>query len=355
MTPAGAAPPASRRSNLAISGHRAVSSVIPRRFDVLTVLDRLTWRDRQLVTALADHQVLTTGQLTDLAFPSLKVAQRRLLQLHRMRLVDRFRWHQPVGSQAWHYTLGPAGAALIAATRGSEPPSAAQLRSRQLRQAANPRLPHLLGLNGVFTALAAHARTHPDTCLDAWWSEKRCAEHYGQLVRPDGYGAWTEHHRHVEFFLEYDTGIEPLGRVTAKLAGYHDLATAGGPQHPVLFCLPSNRREANLHRHLPPQQPCRTGGHHQHQTQSRPTRQRCRRHLATPWDRAPAPPHRPPSRTRRSGRQRLHVMRPATAGRLRSLLGTSREHSSLTAVRRSRRTSLAGHMFHVDTRCMLNL
>ncbi len=44
-----------------------------------------------------------------------------MLQLHRMRLVDRFRWHLAVGSQAWHYTLGPAGTALLAASRGTNP------------------------------------------------------------------------------------------------------------------------------------------------------------------------------------------------------------------------------------------
>jgi hypothetical protein len=208
-------------------------------------LARLTERDRRLLAVLADHQVLTTSQVCELAFPSLKVAQRRLLQLHRVRLVDRFRWHLAVGSQAWHCTLGPAGAALLAAGRGTERPSPAQLRRRQLQLAANPRLSHLLGVNGIFTALTSHARKAPDCALDAWWSERQRAHHYGQLVRPDGYGTWTQQGRRIDFFIEYDTGTEPLNRLVAKLAGYNDLATAGGPHPPILFWFPTTRREAN--------------------------------------------------------------------------------------------------------------
>jgi hypothetical protein len=55
--------------------------------------------------------------------------------------------------------------------RSSPPPAAANRQAppssaaAKLRQAANPQLTHLLGVNGVFTALAAHARTHPDTSL----------------------------------------------------------------------------------------------------------------------------------------------------------------------------------------------
>lgn len=200
---------------------------------------------------LAQHQVLTTGQLAQLAFPSLDVAQRRLLRLTRLGVLDRFRWHALVGSEAWHYTLGITGAALLAAERGVEAPKPAELRRRSLRLAASPRLGHLLGVNCWFCALAGHARTHPGAMLSAWWSERRCAKHYGELVRPDGYGAFGADGRRVEFFLEYDTGSEPLVRLAGKLADYADLATAGGPRHPVLLWLGSPTREAHLHRLLP--------------------------------------------------------------------------------------------------------
>jgi hypothetical protein len=202
------------------------------------------------VSVLAEHQVLTTTQLAQLCFPGLDVAQRRLLRLTRLGVLDRFRWHALVGSEAWHYTLGPAGAALAAAGRGAEPPRPAELRRRALRLAASPRLAHLLGVNGFFCALGAQARAEPGCALVSWWSERRCAEHYGELVRPDAQGVWAEGGRQVGFFFEHDTGTEPLARVAAKLCGYTDLAAAGGPGHPVCFWLRSAAREANLRRRL---------------------------------------------------------------------------------------------------------
>jgi len=230
-------------------GARPIASPA-RRDDPLALLGWLTERDRRLLDVLGEHQVLTTGQLAQLAFPSLGMAQRRAYRLYRLGVLERFRWHAPVGSTTWHYTLGPEGAALVAAARGTDPPRPAELRRRAMRLAASPRLAHLLGVNGLFTALAGHARSHPGTALAAWWSERRCASHYGQIVRPDGYGAWVDRGRRVQFFVEYDTGSEPLGRLVAKLPGYADLAAAGGPTHPVLFWLPGAPREAHLQRLL---------------------------------------------------------------------------------------------------------
>jgi len=80
----------------------AASDPLPaaRGADPLVVLRCLTDRDRRLVSVLAEHQVLTTTQVTQLAFPSLDVAQRRLLRLTRLGILDRFRWHALVGSEA---------------------------------------------------------------------------------------------------------------------------------------------------------------------------------------------------------------------------------------------------------------
>lgn len=214
--------------------------------DPIGVLAHLTDRDRWLLTLLAEHQVLTTPQIAELAFSRLDLAQRRLLKLIRLGVLDRFRWHTLVGSQAWHYALGPVGSQLVAAMGGAQAPRPGEHRARLTRLAASPRLAHLGGVNGIFTSLAGYAREHPPATLGAWWSERRCTERYGELVRPDGYGRWTEGGRTVAFFLEYDTGSEPLTRLTAKLPGYADLATAGGPAIPVLVWLPSARREANL-------------------------------------------------------------------------------------------------------------
>ena len=225
------------------------------RADPLSLLRYLSSNDRLIVSMLAEHQVLTTQQICDLAFSGLDTAQRRLLSLVRRQVLDRFRWRVPVGSQPWHYTLGVAGTALAAAERGTEPPRPAQLQQRCLRLATSPRLAHLVGVNGFFCSLARHARQHPGSGLDAWWSERRCGEVYGEVVRPDAYGVWSEGERSVEFFLEHDTGSEPLSRVAAKLDAYAELALAGGPRHPVLIWLATAAREANLQQRLAEHRP----------------------------------------------------------------------------------------------------
>lgn len=216
----------------------------------LQVLSSLTPRDRLLVTLLSEHQVLTTSHVMHLAFPSRTMAQRRLLRLFQLRVLDRFRWHQIVGSTDWHYTLGPVGEALAAAAEGTSPPTPAAHTRRIERLATSPRLDHLLGINDAFSRLAGHARRHPGAALDEWWSEHRCAEICAPFVRPDGFGRWTDGTRKIAFFFEHDTGSEPLTKVVAKLPGYADLTTAGGPNIPVLIWLPTTRRETNLHAKL---------------------------------------------------------------------------------------------------------
>jgi hypothetical protein len=206
--------------------------------------ERLTRRDRQLCRLLHQHRVLTTPQLVDLAFPTRNAAEHRLAILHQLGVVDRFRPHHSPGSAPYHYVLGPNGAAMLAAEGDQDPARLGYRRDRALALAHSQRLQHLLGVNGFFAALTREARQHPDAALEAWWPEQRCAAWWGGLVRPDGYGRWREHDRRVDFFLEYDRGSEPLGRLAAKLPGYAELAHATGIATPLLVWLPSPAREA---------------------------------------------------------------------------------------------------------------
>jgi hypothetical protein len=211
---------------------------------------RLTGRDRQLCQLLHEHRVLTTPQLTDLAFPSRNAAEHRLAALHRLGVVDRFRPHHSPGSAPYHYVLGPLGAALLAAQHDQDPGRLGYRRDQALALAHSQRLQHLLGVNSFFTALARAARNHPDAGLEVWWSEQRCAAHWGRLVHPDGYGRWRDHQARVDFFVEYDRGSEPLGRLAAKLPGYTELAHASGITTPLLVWLPTPPREATTRQAL---------------------------------------------------------------------------------------------------------
>lgn len=224
---------------------------------VLRLHARLTDRDRQLLDWLADHKVLTTFQISNALFGSLDFAQRRLLTLHQLGLVDRFRpLRMGGGSYPWHYVLAQTGAEHVASTRQETPPKRAQTTEAARRIANSRLLPHLLGVNEFFTDLAGYARTHPGAQLERWWSEQRLgrtgvfALSVTSPVRADGHGVYREDGHRVAFFLEWDSGGEQLRLLTGKLSSYAEHVTKGGPAWPVLFCLPTTRRETNLHRML---------------------------------------------------------------------------------------------------------
>ena len=217
---------------------------------------RLTARDRWLLRMICEHRVLTTGQITQLAFGTTRAATARMTTLYQYRAVDRFRPLAPAGSSPLHFVLDEAGAMLVAAEDGITPADLGYRRDRAMAVALSPRLAHDVGANGIFTALAAAARASGGQAeLECWWSERRCAAAWGDHARPDGYGRWREQTPGqppavTDFFLEYDTGTENLPRLIAKLAGYRDLAARTGIATPVLFWLPSPRREAALRARL---------------------------------------------------------------------------------------------------------
>ena len=217
---------------------------------------RLTARDRWLLRMICEHRVLTTGQITQLAFGTTRTCTARMAALYRYRAVDQFRPLAATGSSPLHFILDEAGAMLLAAEDGITPADLGYRRDRATAIPLSPRLAHDTGANGIFTALAAAARASGgQAALDCWWSERRCAAAWGDHARPDGYARWREQRTGqppavTDFFLEYDTGTEPLTRLIAKLTGYAALAARTGITTPVLFWLPTPRREAALHARL---------------------------------------------------------------------------------------------------------
>lgn len=158
--------------------------------------------------------------------------------------------------------LDQLGVDVVAAQRGDQPPRRDQARKRRHHLTSRANLPHLLGTNQFFIQLAAHERTHPATALLRWWPaaafhDKGAFLHAGddlqlmllnQTPRPDGHGIWAEDHHQVPFLLELDRGTEPLRVLADKISGYDQLAAMTSWRWPVLFWLPSTRRELNLHR-----------------------------------------------------------------------------------------------------------
>jgi hypothetical protein len=215
--------------------------------DLLTELaGRLTRRDRWLLHMLFEHRVLTTTQITQLAFGALSTGAHRMQHLWWLRAVDRVQPFTATGSAPMHYVLGDGGAAVLAAEHGITAAELGYRRDRALATFHSVKLAHTVGINGIFTALVAHARANRGSVLDEWWPEHRCAAIWGDLIRPDGYGRWRDHGAETDFFLEYDTGSETTGRVAAKLPGYADLTDATGITTPVLFWFPAPGREAGV-------------------------------------------------------------------------------------------------------------
>ena len=227
---------------------------------VASVARRLTPRDRLLCRTLFDHKVLTTEQVTDLCFEKLTTARHRLTALYQLRVLDRFRPFRSVGSDPYHYLLDTLGVEVVAADRGIEVPRPGLHHSRALALADSQRLAHLLGINGLFCALARWARTVEDAELIEWWPERRCTAEWGEVVRPDGFGTLRQRTRVVEFFIEVDRGTETLARLADKLNGYAELVRATGWTPLVCFWFPGPGREGEGRRVLAhPEVPVATG------------------------------------------------------------------------------------------------
>lgn len=217
---------------------------------LLQAASQLTDRDRYLCRLLLEHRVLTTAQVADVGFESIRRALFRLGQLRGLRIVDRFRPLATAGSAPYHWVLDTLGAAVVAAERGVEVADLPWRRDKAIALATSERLGHAVGVNGFFTALLRTARHEPVAELALWWSERRCAAAWGGFARPDGYGVWAEAARRTAFLFEHDNGTERLARLADKLPGYARLFAAGGRRLWVLFAFPGPGREAEARRAL---------------------------------------------------------------------------------------------------------
>ncbi|MFJ9174919.1 replication-relaxation family protein [Streptomyces sp. NPDC102360] len=222
----------------------------PRHLNIAALTRRLTPRDLWLARMLHEHQVLTTDQITRLLHTGRRSAQRRLRTLHRCAVVDSFRPLTATGSAPEHYTLGPAGAALLAAHAGLDLAATGWRPTSTGRIAYSPWLGHDLGTNDVLTHLAAHHHEHPDIHLELWLSERSCARRWGDIIRPDAYAHWRDGEHLLPFFLEYDTGSQPLARVEAKLTGYAAFRTATGSTPALLIHTRTHSRDQAIRHRL---------------------------------------------------------------------------------------------------------
>jgi hypothetical protein len=233
-----------------VSGRRKPPVAASPAGQLTALAGRLTDHDMQVCRLLLEHQVLTTSLLALLLGVPPRTLQQRLTTLAALRVVARFRPHQPVGagSVPYHYLLAEAGAAALAADRdvdgvGWDPTQLLRLAH------TNGRLTHLLGVNTLLAQLTHAARHEPGTRLVCWWPARRCHARWSRLITPDAYARWQDPDGEVDFFLHHTP--TPAGdRPVVLLEGYNELAAATGITTPVLLHAGDPDREAQLRNQL---------------------------------------------------------------------------------------------------------
>jgi hypothetical protein len=236
-----------------VSGRRNHPAASPPATQLTALAGRLTAGDRQVCQLLADYQVLTTGLLAQLLGTPPRTLQQRLTTLTTLKVVDRFRPHQPLGagSAPYHYLLGEAGATVLAADPigTADRPGGDRAQLAGLAH-ANGRLPHLLAVNTIFAQLTHTARHRAGTRLVCWWPAQRCQAQWGRLIAPDAYVRWQDPDGEVDFFLHHHPARPPADQPALGLEGYNDLAAATGITTPVLLSAGDPDQEAQLRKRL---------------------------------------------------------------------------------------------------------
>ncbi|MFI6580239.1 replication-relaxation family protein [Embleya sp. NPDC050493] len=195
---------------------------------IQAVAAQLTDCDRLILRTLSTHRVLTTHQITELAFDSGITARHRMQKLVKVGVVDSFRPRVDRGSRPLHFVLTATGATTVAVDTGEDVRLAVRRarRDRALGVASTSRLGHLLGVNGFHTGLVAEARASRGEAEVVRWLTARQLRPDGDQyvrVRPDAVGIWREGDDEYAFALEFDTGSERLARLAEKVDGYAGL------------------------------------------------------------------------------------------------------------------------------------
>lgn len=215
-----------------------------------TVMHRLQERDVHILFDVFEHRVLTTQQLMELHFDSYRVASRRVMLLHQLGLLARFRPGRSQGSAPWHYALAEPGAFVVATRLDRELADIGFRRQDPDRTASSSHLQHLVETNGFFTRLSWVCRRTGRATLVEWIGERRAGRGWGAAIQPDGVGHISDGPNETRFFFELDRATENRERLRGKLRRYTELAVVEDVPNLLLFTFPSERREAEARRAL---------------------------------------------------------------------------------------------------------
>ncbi len=222
------------------------------------LLRSLTARDIAVLQALHDYRYLTTLQIRQLFFPSLRSAQLRLQYLTNQGLVYSWRVIELPGltRQSSLRLLTPRGARLLADIRGD-------LAIPYVQRAKATRdhcwhFTHDLQANGFFIDLIRASRLGLREGLFFWIGEESCRsnrrawakEKRRAVATPDGEGYYLFRGTLIRFDLEWDRGTESVSRLRQKVRAYVDYYrnVEGADRRNALFVLPNRHRENAVHR-----------------------------------------------------------------------------------------------------------
>lgn len=204
-------------------------------------------REREILLALYDHEVLLTYQVRVLFFSSLRRCQDVLKKLRDLRLVERDTPSQfGMGRAQSMWTLTEDGVRVVAVLR-RKPRSAIEWMPRQSFHASDRHLHHLLGVNRFFVSLVEASLLHPAHGLEKWVAPKQVVSE-NNWVTHDGFGRYHHEGGAFDFYFEYDRGTEWHDQLMRKLRGYLLMAikwTEDGAEHfpNVLVVVTTEKRE----------------------------------------------------------------------------------------------------------------
>lgn len=215
---------------------------------LLSLVSKITPRDRQILNDLYEHNVLTTHHLHQLHFEgrAVRTMNQRLRQLRSYELIAPFRPYAHTGTSPNHWVVDRLGVQLLAAQRNTALAELDYRADHRMRVALDYQLGHVLGLADTFVAFTLAARRTRSASLECWYSERESARRWGRHIRPDAYLQWDQDQVELHAFVEYDTGTEPLTKVARKMKGYTNLATESGLDSIVLFAVHSDQRADHL-------------------------------------------------------------------------------------------------------------
>ncbi len=217
----------------------------------------LTQRDLVVLQSLYDYRYLNTLQVKELFFPSLRSCQMRIQYLKELGLIYSWKVIETPGVKRRHSLLliSARGARVLADWHGDDQRAYIE-RSHAVRDHCW-HATHDLEANQLFVALVMQSRQRRAEGLLHWYSEEHVRAERGEIAReykwplptPDGSGVYLKPEGRILFDLEWDRATESLARLRQKVnvyVGYYK-HFSNARQHHVLFVVPSDDREDNVH------------------------------------------------------------------------------------------------------------